>query len=268
MYTSSHAHLPNAFAPLAAEHAITLTSALIDHALITNRVPLHDASWRPQICFDEWNVWDPARAEGSKGAEEKYTLSDALAVGVWLNVFVRQAGKVGMACLAQSVNVISPLMTVEKTKLEEGGEGGGGGGVVKQTTWWPLWLFSRYMRGETVGVGVKSGVWDVDRATEPAWLSGMRELGWLDVSAAVDRESGWCSAVVVNLCAERGWSVDLKSVGSGEGEVVVWTVTGRGIEVTNMDGVEDEVVAKEGRWDGKGRFEFPKHSLTMLRWRI
>lgn len=46
---------------------------------------------RPSICFDEWNVWDPIRAEGSKGTEESYTLSDALAVAVWLNVFVRKS---------------------------------------------------------------------------------------------------------------------------------------------------------------------------------
>ena len=43
------------------------------------------------ICFDEWNVWDPERAPGEQGAEQLYTLSDALAVGVWLNVFVRQS---------------------------------------------------------------------------------------------------------------------------------------------------------------------------------
>jgi hypothetical protein len=36
-------------------------------------------------------VWDPIRAEGSKGAEENYTLSDALAVASWLNVFVRKS---------------------------------------------------------------------------------------------------------------------------------------------------------------------------------
>jgi alpha-L-arabinofuranosidase len=53
-------------------------------------------------------VWDPERAPGEQGAEELYTLSDALAVAVWLNVFVRQSRHLGMANIAQSVNVISP----------------------------------------------------------------------------------------------------------------------------------------------------------------
>jgi alpha-N-arabinofuranosidase len=26
---------------------------------------------RQLICFDEWNVWDPIRAPGDKGAEEQ-----------------------------------------------------------------------------------------------------------------------------------------------------------------------------------------------------
>ena len=126
MYTASDSHLPNATAPLAAERAIEITSSLIDLARIENGVPPDQP--RPTICFDEWNVWDSVRAEGSKGAEESYTLSDALAVGIWLNVFIRKSKDVGMACIAQSVNVISPLMTTKD-------------GIVKQTTWWPLSTF-------------------------------------------------------------------------------------------------------------------------------
>jgi alpha-N-arabinofuranosidase len=75
-------------------------------------------------------------APGEKGAEEHYDLSDALgawlrasfvssercglrqhtsipciilAVASWLNVFVRKADVVKIACIAQSVNVISPV---------------------------------------------------------------------------------------------------------------------------------------------------------------
>jgi hypothetical protein len=77
-------------------------------------------------------------APGEKGAEEHYDLSDALgtygfafqfflrgvadagtllshsmlpneAVALWLNAFVRKADVVKIACIAQSVNVISPV---------------------------------------------------------------------------------------------------------------------------------------------------------------
>ena len=127
IYTCSNSHIPNAIAPLSAERAIQTAAALIDIARIENKIP--SSVPQTKICFDEWNVWDPVRAPGEQGAEELYTLSDALAVAVWLNVFVRQSRWVGMANIAQTVNVISPLMTTEK-------------GVVKQATWWPLLLFS------------------------------------------------------------------------------------------------------------------------------
>lgn len=45
------------------------------------------------------------------GLEQFYTFTDALAMASWLNVFVRQADIVEIACIAQSVNVISPLIT-------------------------------------------------------------------------------------------------------------------------------------------------------------
>lgn len=51
------------------------------------------------------------------GLEQFYTLADALAMASWLNVFVRQADIVEIACIAQSVNVISPLITRYATNL-------------------------------------------------------------------------------------------------------------------------------------------------------
>lgn len=107
IYTASKKHLPNVMAPLSAERAIQTAAALIDIARIENNV----APTKPpvKICFDEWNVWDPERAPGDKGAEEKYTLSDALGVAVWLNVFVRQSKYIGMANIAQVGCLLSPL---------------------------------------------------------------------------------------------------------------------------------------------------------------
>jgi alpha-N-arabinofuranosidase len=84
IYTASKEHLPNAtgeigsrdmetqltlIAPRSAERAIEITAGLIDLARIENKVP--NTVPRQTICFDEWNVWDPARAPGEEGAEEK-----------------------------------------------------------------------------------------------------------------------------------------------------------------------------------------------------
>ena len=246
IYTCSNDHLPNVVAPLSAERAIETAAALIDIARIENNIP--PSISRTKICFDEWNVWDPVRAPGEQGAEELYTLSDALAVAVWLNVFVRQSKWVGMANIAQTVNVISPLMTMKN-------------GVVKQATWWPLLLFSKYMRGWTLGVHVSGGAYD--GKTQPAWLQGVLEQGasWLDASACVDEE-GVVSLVVVNISETENFEVDLTGIGK---EATVYKVTGQSVKAVNAEGKE-EVSVQESTWDGHGKFKFSKHSMSMLRW--
>lgn len=246
LYTSSPNHLPNVTAPLAAERAIEITSSLIDLARIENGVPPDQL--RPTICFDEWNVWDPIRAEGSKGAEERYTLSDALAVAVYLNIFVRKSKDVGMACIAQSVNVISPLMTTK-------------GGIIKQTTWWPLLLFSRFMRGWTISAHLMCAAYEGE--TSPKWVRGVKDTPWLDVSATLG-EDGYANAAIVNIHEDQGIESRIEGVTE---PASVFTVTADDVKATNMDG-KQEVGITESTWSGKGEYLFPKHSLTLLRWKV
>ncbi|KAJ4376929.1 hypothetical protein N0V86_006367 [Didymella sp. IMI 355093] len=246
IYTADKEHLPNATAPRAAERAIQMTSALIDLARIENKVP--ETVPRPTICFDEWNVWDPVRAPGEEGAEEKYTLSDALAVAVFLNAFIRQAKDMGMANIAQSVNVISPLMTTKN-------------GLIKQTIWWPLLLFCKFMRGHTIALNVKSP--EYTGRTNPSWIRGTIETPYLD-ACAVAGEDGYTNLAVTNVSEDKDFEVDLSGIGADK--VEVHTVTGEHVQVTNT--AEDQQVGiKESSWDGKGAYTFPKHSFTLLRWK-
>src|ERR1700691_4343901 len=72
------------------------------------------------LSFDEWNVWyrarggdaaDGHRQEAPHLLEEVYNLEDALLVGGLINSLLRNANRVKLACLAQLVNVIAPIMT-------------------------------------------------------------------------------------------------------------------------------------------------------------
>jgi alpha-L-arabinofuranosidase len=176
-------------------------------------------------------------------------LSDTLAVGVWLNVFVRQSKYIGMANIAQSVNVISPLMTSQK-------------GIRKQATWYPLLLFCKYMRGHAIAVSVKCP--EYEGPTQPEWLRGVHETPYLDVSATI--KDGWVSLAVVNIHESKDF--DVKLDGTAGSEVKVYTISGDNLHVVNEEGEQEKVNIKESMWDGSGGlFTFPKHSLTMLRWK-
>jgi alpha-N-arabinofuranosidase len=235
-------------APRSAERAIQITAGLIDLARAENGVS--PSVKRHTICFDEWNVWDPIRAEGESGAEAKYDLSDALAVGIWLNVFIRQAKYIGMANIAQTVNVISPLMTNKD-------------GIIKQTTWWPLLLFSKFMRGASLACNVRCGEYQGD--TEPAWIRSAIETPWLDVSAALGGD-GFVNLMVVNVHESRDFETEVIGMLAATKEIEVHTVTSTNVRDSNMEGRQNVGIVEES-WDGKGYFTFGKHSLTLLRWR-
>ena len=67
--------------------------------------------------------------------EDHYTLEDALLVGLMLITLLGHSDRVRMACLAQLVNVIAPIMTEP------------GGGAWVQPTYYPFLHVSHYGRG-------------------------------------------------------------------------------------------------------------------------
>jgi alpha-N-arabinofuranosidase len=154
-----------------------------------------------------------------------------------------------MANIAQSVNVISPLMT-SKT------------GIVKQTTWWPWLLFCQHMRGTTLQAHLQSG--EYEGTTNEAWLRGKLETPWLDVSAAINDE-GWVSLVVVNIHDKKTFSTKVDGIPKGV-KVDVYTVTGESLDVTNT-AEKTNVEVKESKWEATETYHFPKASMTMLRWK-
>lgn len=94
------------------------------------------------LALDEWNVWyhsHNAKIEDWQIAppllEDIYNFEDALLVGCVLMTIQNHCDRVKIACLAQLVNVIAPIMT------ENGGD------VWAQTIFYPYMYASRFGRG-------------------------------------------------------------------------------------------------------------------------
>jgi alpha-N-arabinofuranosidase len=72
-----------------------------------------------------------------------YDFQDALLVGSMLITMLRHADRVKIACLAQLVNVIAPIMTSDT-------------GAWRQTTYYPYYLTGKYGRGVALQTLVES----------------------------------------------------------------------------------------------------------------
>ncbi len=109
------------------------------------------------LSFDEWNVWFHSNGEPHQPwsvaphrLEDVYTFEDALVVGCLLITLLRHCDRVKIACLAQLVNVIAPIMT----------ENAGGGRCWAQTIFYPFLHASRYGRGVVLTPAVECGSYD------------------------------------------------------------------------------------------------------------
>ena len=109
------------------------------------------------LSFDEWNVWFHSRQADEKMEpwtvgppllEDVYTFEDALVVGCCLITLLRHADRVRIACLAQLVNTIAPIMTEN------------GGPSWRQTIFYPFLHASLYGRGEVLESLVRSPVYE------------------------------------------------------------------------------------------------------------
>ncbi len=146
------------------------------------------------LSWDEWNVWykdrssDGGWTEAPHLSEEIYNLEDALVVAQWMNVFLRKSDVLKIACLAQIVNVISPITTTRERLL-------------KQATYYPIMLFGRMASGVALDVAVK------------APLVETRQFGdvpILDVSSSYNAESGTGAVFIVNRSQTEEVIVDIR----------------------------------------------------------
>jgi alpha-N-arabinofuranosidase len=148
------------------------------------------------LSWDEWNVWYKAHGptytrgnwtEAPHLIEEVYNLEDALVVAQWMNVFLRKSDVIKIACLAQIVNVIAPILTTTDKLL-------------KQSIYYPFMLFSRLASGAALDVAVQSPLYPTDK---------YGDMPLLDVSASYDEANNAQAVFIVNRSLNDSLPVDL-----------------------------------------------------------
>ncbi|CAK7235790.1 hypothetical protein SCUCBS95973_009387 [Sporothrix curviconia] len=250
LYSEQKTHEMAFFAPRIAETAIVWTQSMIGLARYQKKVA------RPvKICFDEWNVWNPQKYPGFEGHEEIYNVSDMLGVAVWLNVFLRHADTVEIACLAQAVNVIAPLFTKD-------------GALLKQTTWWPYFLASKYLAGRSVSAHAACSTFQGPLVGQLERFARMLpdELPYLDLAATIDDDGGILTVSVVNGKLEDV-QVDLQIDCPLQAGIERIEVAGEPLDENSFDNMEKIVPVHSDLTTSK-TVVLKRCSYTLLRYKI
>jgi alpha-N-arabinofuranosidase len=160
---------------------------------------------RLMLSFDEWNVWYKARGPehlrqpgwpvAPRLIEEVYNVEDALLNAGALMAMLNRADRVRIACLAQLVNVIGPIMTEP------------GGPAWRQTIFHPFALMSRWARGRVLQARVRSDAYTV--------RSG-QEIPYLMSCVTEDAARGECAVFVLNRHPTEAMdlTVELRGLGA------------------------------------------------------
>ena len=208
------------------------------------------------LSFDEWNVWYRARTgdavnghkqEAPHLLEEIYNLEDALLVGGLVNSLLRNADRVKIACLAQLINVIAPIMTDAN-------------GILRQTIFYPYSWALKFARGAVLDLLVESSTYEV---------AGMEPVAHLDVAGSLDHGSGELSLFILNRDLAEAHEMEVVWEDAAPTRVISASVlTGDDLKAANTFAAPQKVVPQsftmpEAR-GGRTKFEVAARSYTVI----
>ena len=142
------------------------------------------------LSFDEWNIWYHSNDHDEKVKpwqvappllEDYYNFEDMLLLGCLLITLLKHSNRVKIACLAQLVNVIAPIMTNPN------------GDAWRQTIFFPFMQVSNYGRGTVLQPLVES---------ETYATKDFEKVPYLETIAVVNEEQNELVIFAVNRAKE------------------------------------------------------------------
>src|SRR3954453_4567050 len=211
------------------------------------------------LSVDEWNVWHQTanpHHKGSEGpfrhapalAEDEHTVAAALVVGCLLLTLLRPADGGRVGCLAQLVNVIPPIRTLD------------GGPAWRQTSFFPFMHASRFGRGTVLRLEPDAPTYEVE---------GEGAVSALEATAVLDEAGGALTVFAVNRGGDGlPLAVVLRDLGGGS-VAEHGVLAGADLDAANTAEAPDRVAPSQGSGarveDGTLRAELPPRSWNVLR---
>jgi len=190
---------------------------------------------RIMLSFDEWNVWYRTRRRQQDRVkpgwpiapailEEHYSMQDALAFGGMCISLLNHADRVKIACLAQLVNVIAPIMTETS------------GPAWRQSIFHPFAQFSRFGRGTVLRAEVDSPSYEAryydPRGAADFWFP--LTAPYLSLAAIHDAGAGTLTMLALNRHLSESMPIEIHASGFGKlAPIEAWQLSHHDLHATN-----------------------------------
>lgn len=154
-----------------------------------------------KLSFDEWNIWFHSNEQDKKIPkwqvappllEDVYNLEDAVVLGNLLITLLKNCDRIKIACLAQLVNVIAPIMT------ETGGKSWA------QTIYYPFMYTSMHGRGTALETICNCDSYNTE---------SKKDIPFIDSSAVISDDKKEISVFVVNRSMSDNCELDIHTEG-------------------------------------------------------
>jgi alpha-N-arabinofuranosidase len=216
---------------------------LTKHSAIMDR---YDPEKKIAIMADEWGNWfDTERGDNPAFLYQQNTLRDAVTAGLYLNIFNNHCGRVKMANIAQTVNVLQSVILTKEDK------------IVLTPTYYIFKMYAVHQDATLLPIDLKS----------EEYSKGADKIQSLSVSASKDK-SGKIHISIANLDPVKGKKLSCEVRGGSAKKVTGEIITAGRMNAYNDFGKPEEVNIKPftGVRLQKGilTVELPAKSVVML----
>jgi alpha-N-arabinofuranosidase len=156
---------------------------------------------------------------------------------------------VKLACLAQLINVIAPIMTSPN-------------GLFRQTIYYPYSWALQFARGSVLNLLVESPGYEV---------AGMGQVPYLDVAGTISAEDGKVSLFVLNRDLSKAHAIEVNWQDKAPARTLSSVLlTGDDLKAFNSFDAPQKVAPrtldKPSIAGGRAKFEVPARSYAVIQW--
>lgn len=253
-YISLHNYYgnPNNDTPAYLASAVDMDRFIKTVASICDEIKAEKGSHKTvNLSFDEWNIWFhsneqdkliPRWSVAPPLLEDIYNLEDALVLANLMMTLINNCDRVKIACLAQLVNVIAPIMTEN------------GGASWAQTIYYPFMYTSMNGRGSAIKTACECDTYDA---------GGKKGIPLVDSTAVLSENGEKLSLFVFNRSMDEACELDINAIGFEDYKLCEHiSLEGDDLKAINTKDEPNKVVPVNKDIDGN--ITLAPHSWSML----